>query len=172
MQQKVFLIIEIYLFSIYFSLNNFNYPNKKLAIPSKLRNSRDIPAKLLRKKKKTCLGFGGCLFQSMINRIPNILAQSAFTTYKSRSVKEYGTPCIYYIKKIIQSSTYQKQHLKVYLLFIYFSFMKVHENFIQLKVILLKPVTLFILDAQHHFFFIWKTLYICKKRFWKAYSLL
>ena len=39
MQQKVFLIGEIYLFCIYFSLNNFNYPNKKLAIPSKLRNS-------------------------------------------------------------------------------------------------------------------------------------
>ena len=35
MQQKVFLIGEIYLFCIYFSLNNFNYPNKKLAIPSK-----------------------------------------------------------------------------------------------------------------------------------------
>ena len=35
MQQKVFLIGEIHLFCIY----NFNYPNKKLAIPSKLRNS-------------------------------------------------------------------------------------------------------------------------------------
>ena len=34
MQQKVFFICKINIFCIYFSLNNFNYPNKKLAIPS------------------------------------------------------------------------------------------------------------------------------------------
>ena len=48
----------IYLLCIYFSLNNFNYPNNKLAIPSKLtKYFRGNPAKLLRKKNKTCLGF-------------------------------------------------------------------------------------------------------------------
>ena len=53
MQQKL-LVGKIYLFCIYFCLNNFNYPNKKLSIPSKLRNSS---AKVLREKNKTCLGF-------------------------------------------------------------------------------------------------------------------
>ena len=52
MQQKVFLIGEIYLFCIYFSLNNFNYPNKKLAIPSKLRNSSAEFPQHSREKKK------------------------------------------------------------------------------------------------------------------------
>ena len=62
MQQKVFLIDGIYLFCIYFSLNDFNYPNKKLAIPSKLRNSsaefsqHSFPRK---KQNKTLFGFGG-----------------------------------------------------------------------------------------------------------------
>ena len=36
MQQKVLLTCKIYLFCIYFSLNDFNYPHRKLAIPSEL----------------------------------------------------------------------------------------------------------------------------------------
>ena len=35
MQQKVFLIVEIFFFCIYFSLNNFNYP-KKVGNPIKI----------------------------------------------------------------------------------------------------------------------------------------
>ena len=61
-QQKVLLVCKFYLFCIYFSLNNFNYPNKKFGDPIKinvilLRKFCGIPAKLLRKKNKTCLGF-------------------------------------------------------------------------------------------------------------------
>ena len=33
MQQKVLLVCKIYLFCIYFSLNNFNYPKKKYGNP-------------------------------------------------------------------------------------------------------------------------------------------
>ena len=47
---------EIYLFCIYFSLNNFNYPNKKMAIPSKLQNSSaELPQHS--REKKTLFGF-------------------------------------------------------------------------------------------------------------------
>ena len=50
---------EIYLFCIYFSLNNFNYPNKKLAIPSKLRNSSaEFPQHSREKKIAWVLGAG------------------------------------------------------------------------------------------------------------------
>ena len=56
MLQKIFLIGEIYLFCIYFSFNNFNYPNKKLVKITKF--FRGIPAKLLR-KKQILLGFWG-----------------------------------------------------------------------------------------------------------------
>ena len=60
MQQIVLLVCKNNLFCIYFSFNNFNYPNKKMAIPSKLTKFyRGIPAKLLRKKNITCLGFEG-----------------------------------------------------------------------------------------------------------------
>ena len=71
MQQKIFLIGEIYLFCIYFSLNNFNYPNKKLAIPSKLRNSSaEFPQHSC--EKKTLFGFGG----GSPNSFPNIRHQT------------------------------------------------------------------------------------------------
>ena len=50
---SLFEIGEIYLFCIYFSLNNFNYTNKKLAIPSKLQNSSaEFPQHSREKKKK------------------------------------------------------------------------------------------------------------------------
>ena len=71
MQQKVLLVGKIYLFCIYFSVNNINYPNKKLAIPSKLRNSSaEFPRhsrKTFAKKKKSCLGFGGWLSLSLVS---------------------------------------------------------------------------------------------------------
>ena len=51
MQQKVLLVCKIYLFCIYFSLNNFNYPKKRLAIPSKLRNLPQNSRKTFAKKK-------------------------------------------------------------------------------------------------------------------------
>ena len=50
MKQKVLLICKIYLFCIYFSFNNFNYPYKKLAIPSNWRNSSTT---VLRNSRKT-----------------------------------------------------------------------------------------------------------------------
>ena len=60
MQQKVLLICKIYIFCIYFSLNNLTI-QKKVGNPVKINKTlpqkfRGIPAKLLR--KKTCLGFG------------------------------------------------------------------------------------------------------------------
>ena len=57
MQQKVLLVCKIYLFGIYFSLNNFIYPNKNQINEILPRKFCRIPAKLLRKKNKTCLGF-------------------------------------------------------------------------------------------------------------------
>ena len=71
MQQKVFLIGEIYLFCIYFSLDNFNYPNKKLAIPSKLRNSATFPRKKNKTKLSSVLGAGqGCGLAGIDRGIP------------------------------------------------------------------------------------------------------
>ena len=70
MQQKVLLECKIYLFCIYFYLNNFNYPNKKLAIPSNQRNSSPKVLRNSRKsfaeENKTCLGFEVCICDSMI----------------------------------------------------------------------------------------------------------
>ena len=67
MQQKVLLVCKIYLFCIYFSFNNFNYPNKKMAILSNQRNSSakkffGIPAK---RKKQNLFGFWGQLWQKV-----------------------------------------------------------------------------------------------------------
>ena len=58
MQQKVLLVCKIYLFCIYFSLINFNYPKKSMAIPSKF--TRGGPAGNSRRKNNTSLGFGPC----------------------------------------------------------------------------------------------------------------
>ena len=61
--RKYFLSVKL-IFSVFiFSLDNFNYPNNKLAIPSNQRNSsaklpRGFPQNFCgRKKTKTCLGF-------------------------------------------------------------------------------------------------------------------
>ena len=56
MKQKVLLVCKIYLFCIYFSLINFNYPKKSMAIPSKF--TRGGPAGNSRRKNNTSLGFG------------------------------------------------------------------------------------------------------------------
>ena len=57
MQQRVLLVCKIYLFCIYFYLNNFNYPNKKLAIPWKLtkffhESFAEFPQKFCGRKTK------------------------------------------------------------------------------------------------------------------------
>ena len=57
MQQKVLLVCKNYLFCINFSLNNLNYPNKKLAIPSKLTKVLRNTHKTFAEEFKTCLGF-------------------------------------------------------------------------------------------------------------------
>ena len=65
MQQKVLLVCKIYLFCIYYSLSNFNYP--KLEIPSKLTKFFRESFAELRKKNKTCLGFEVCIWYPIWN---------------------------------------------------------------------------------------------------------
>ena len=75
--KKVFLICKIYLFCIYYSLNKFNHPPKKIGNPFKInkilpQKFRGIPAKLLRKKNKACLGFGICkLTKKLVKSLPS-----------------------------------------------------------------------------------------------------
>ena len=63
MQQKVLLICKIYLFCVYFSLNNFNYP-KKDGNPIKITKLfrkifAEFPQNFCEKNKQNLLGFWG-----------------------------------------------------------------------------------------------------------------
>ena len=88
---------EIYLFCIYFSLNNFNYPNKKLTIPSKLRNSSaEFPQNFCGRKKQNLLGFWGpvylCrnnIFSEISLKIPHNLLKVSLPTLRFLSNRMY-----------------------------------------------------------------------------------
>ena len=72
---------SIYLFCIYFSLNNFNYPNKKLAIPSKLRtSSTELPQ--LSREKKTSWVLGA------VHESPDLLLPGTFLIRKIEEKKK------------------------------------------------------------------------------------